>query len=308
MYIDTFKVFCDLVETGSFSRSAAINGITQSAVSQQVRALEERFKCTLVERGRRNLSLTPEGMAFHKTCKNILDQWNELEGRLNELKNIVAGEIKIASIYSIGLHELPPRLKAFRESHPNVEIRVDYRRSPQVYEMVESGEADVGLVAYPAKNSTVIYEVFDEDSLAIICHPRHPLAERHAVTLAALDGERFISFEPDTPTRKVIDRTLRDAGVRVTQVAEFDNIETVKRAVEIESGVSIVPAHTVSQEVKSGQLALVQIETPKLTRPLGILLSRTRPRPAGLKELMAALKGQASDSAELAVEQTGQPA
>lgn len=290
MYIDTFKVFCDLVETGSFSRSATLNGITQSAVSQQIRALEERFQCTLVERGRRNLSLTPEGMAFHKTCKHILDQWNEFEGRLNELKNIVAGEIRIASIYSIGLHELPPRLKTFRDAHPKVEVRVDYRRSPQVYEMVEAGEADIGLVAYPSKSSSIIYEVFDEDRLAIICHPKHSLAANKEVALDVLNGERFISFEPDTPTRKVLDRTLREAGVRVSQVAEFDNIETVKRAVEIESGVSIVPANTVTQEIKSGQLAMVEIASPKLTRPLGILLSRTRPRPPGMKELMAALK------------------
>jgi len=290
MYIDTFKVFCDLVETGSFSKSATVNGITQSAVSQQIRSLEERFKCTLVERGRRNLSLTPEGMAFHKTCRQILDLWNEFEGRLNELKHIVAGEIKIASIYSIGMHELPPRLKTFRESHPQVEVRVDYRRSPQVYEMVESGEADIGLVAYPSKNSTVIYEIFDEDCLTIICHPKHPLAAKKHATLADLQGERFIAFEPDTPTRKVIDRTLRDLGVRVTHAAEFDNVETVKRAVEIESGISIVPMQTVRQEVESGQLAAVAIDSPKLTRPLGILLSRTRPRPAGLKELMIALK------------------
>jgi DNA-binding transcriptional LysR family regulator len=290
MYIDSFKVFCDLVDTGSFSKSAAVNGITQSAVSQQVRAMEDRLHCTLVERGRRNLSLTPEGMAFHKTCRDILDLWSAFEGRLNEIKNVVAGEIKIASIYSIGLHELPPRLKKFRESHPGVLIAVDYRRSPQVYEMVESGEADIGLVAYPNKSSSIIYEIFDEDRLALICHPRHPLADKKQVTLDALNGERFIAFEPDTPTRKVIDRSMREAGVRITQAAEFDNIETVKRAVEIESGVSIVPANTVTQEVANGQLASVEIESPQLTRPLGILLSRTRPRPAGLKELIAALK------------------
>jgi LysR family transcriptional regulator, transcriptional activator of the cysJI operon len=290
MYIDTFKVFCDLVETGSFSKAATANGITQSAVSQQIRALEDRFHCTLVERGRRNLSLTPEGMAFHKTCRSILDIWNEFEGRLNELKNVVAGEIKVASIYSIGLHELPPRLKAFRESHPQVEVRVEYRRSPQVYEMVESGEADLGLVAYPTKNSTIIYEIFDEDFLTIICHPKHPLAAKKSVSLADLNGERFIAFEPDTPTRKIIDRALRELGVRVSHAAEFDNIETVKRAVEIESGISIVPAQTVAQEVQHGQLAAIEIESPKLTRPLGIILSRTRPRPAGLKELICALK------------------
>src|SRR5215207_4657471 len=105
MYIETFKVFCDLAETGSFSKAATLNSITQSAVSQQIRALENRFQVILVERGRRNFSLTPEGHAFLQASKEILDVYDHLGDRLQELRNIVAGELRIASIYSIGLHE-----------------------------------------------------------------------------------------------------------------------------------------------------------------------------------------------------------
>lgn len=290
MYIDSFKVFCDLVKTSSFSKSAVLNNITQSAVSQQVRSLEIKFDCTLVERGRRNLSLTPEGLAFHKACEKIIAIWNDFEARLKEIKNVVEGEVRIASIYSIGLHELPARLKAFGEKNPDVQVRVEYCTSQQVYEMIESGKADLGLVAYPTKRSGVLFEVFDEDQLVLICPPKHPLAAKKKVALSALKGERFLSFDPEAPTRKAIDRCLRDAQVKVVNAGEFDNVETVKRAVEIESGISIVPLQSIKQEVKAGQLVAVEIEGQKLTRPLGLVYSRTRSRPAGLKELIASLK------------------
>jgi DNA-binding transcriptional LysR family regulator len=291
MYLDAFKVFCDLVAAGSFSRAATSNHITQSAVSQQIRALETRLHCKLIERGRRSVSLTPEGVAFHEACRTMLNTWTEFEDRLKALKNEVAGTLRIASIYSIGLHELPPRLKTFREKFPQVELKVTYCRAPEVYEMVAADQADIGLVAFPAKTAGLLEEIFDEDRLVLICPPKHRLAGRVSVPLSALAGERFVAFEPDTPTRKVIDRQLREAGVEVVQAAEFDNIETVKRVVEIESGISIVPANAVREEVANGQLMAIPIESEKLTRPLGYLTSRSRTRPPGLKELIAALKG-----------------
>ena len=117
-----------------------------------------------------------------------------------------------------------------------------------------SGDVDFGLVAFPVRRRALQVEIFDEDELVLICHPEHPLAGRKSVSLSELNGEKLISFEPDLPTRKVIDRHFRDCRVEIEHTMEFDNIETVKRAVEIESGVSIVPSNTVRQEVQSGAL------------------------------------------------------
>jgi LysR family transcriptional regulator, transcriptional activator of the cysJI operon len=289
MYIETFKVFCDLAETGSFSRAAVLNSVTQSAVSQQIRALETRFNVTLVERGRRNFSLTAEGAAFLDASKEILDVYNHLGDRLHELRNVMGGEVRIASIYSIGLHELPPSLKIFRQNHPDVEVHVAYRRSTQVYEEVLKGEADFGLVAYPVRKSALQVEIFDEDELVLICHPDHPLAQRKTISLPDLNGEKLISFEPDLPTRKVIDRHLRDFQVQIVHTMEFDNIETVKRAVEIESGVSIVPSNTVRQEVANGALVAVKIEEPRMVRPLGVIMRRGRVRSPAQKAFLETL-------------------
>ena len=290
MYIDMFKVFCDLAETGSFSKAAVINGITQSAVSQQVRAVEDKFQVKLVERGRRNFSLTAEGGAFLAASREILDVYNNLDHRLHELRNVVAGELRIASIYSIGLHELPPFLKTFRAKYPDVEVHVEYRRSPQVYTQVANGDVDFGLVAYPVKRTGLQTEIFSEDELVLICHPNHALAGRSRMEMKELSGEKFISFEPDLPTRKVIDRHLREHGVEIEHAMEFDNIETVKRAVEIESGVSIVPANTVRQEVAGGVLHAVEFAGPKMSRPLGVLTRRNRNRSPAHKEFVEALK------------------
>jgi LysR family transcriptional regulator, transcriptional activator of the cysJI operon len=290
MYIDAFKVFCDLVETNSFSKAAALNDLTQSAVSQQIRNIEIRLGCKLVERAGRSISLSPEGQAFLRACRAMIRSWENLKGELSDLKNEVAGRLRIASIYSIGLHELPPRLKRFQDEFPDVEVQVAYKRSAQVYELVERGEADMGLVAFPSRRGGLVHEIFDEDRLVLICHPKHTLASKKRIALSELGGEPFVGFEPDTPTRKGIDRQLREAGVKVAHAADFDNVEMVKRAVEIESGVSIVPWTTVQAEVESGQLAAIEIDTPHMSRPLGLLLKKGRTRPAGLKELIAILK------------------
>lgn len=290
MQIEAFKVFCDLAESGSFSKAANTNSITQSAVSQQLRTLEHHFHVTLIERGRRNFSLTPEGEAFLKASREIMGVYQHLDARFHELRNVVAGTLKVASIYSIGLHELPPFLKEFRAAYPDVEVHVEFRRSWEIYPLVLDGEVDIGLVSYPAKKKGLQVEHFLKDRLVMICHPNHALAKRKAIELRDLANEKFIAFEPDLPTRKVIDRYFREHEVAIKHTVEFDNIETVKRAVEIENGISIVPENTITQEVENGTLAAVQIREPEMWRPLGALMKRNRTRTPAQKEFVALLQ------------------
>ena len=290
MQVETFKIFRDLAETGSFSRAAAANGITQSAVSQQIRALEQRFHVSLIERSRRAFALTAEGEAFLGASREIFDVYEHLGDRLKSVSNMVEGQLLVGSIYSIGLHELPPYIKAFRAAQPGVEVRVVYRRSWDIYGAVLECDVDIGLVCYPAKKKGLRILPFINDRLVMICHPHHPLAGRPSINLRDLDGERFISFEPDQPTRKVIDRALRDHGIQIHHAIEFDSVETVKRAVEIENGISIVPSRTVRQEIESGVLTAVEIATPQMWRPLGILLKRDRARSPAVREFVALLQ------------------
>jgi DNA-binding transcriptional LysR family regulator len=308
MQIETFKVFCDLVETASFSRAASLNSITQSAVSQQIRSLERHFHVGLIERGRKNFCVTQEGRAFLQASKEILHTFESLGDRIRELQNVVAGDLRIATVYSIGLHELPPFLRKFRTLYPDVTVKVDYRRSTQVYSEVLEGNADLGLVAFPVRRKNLIVENFWRDKLVLICHPGHALAERKRVRLRDLQGEKFISFEPDLPTRKVIDRLLREQGVKIEQTMEFDNIETVKRAVEIEHGISIVPQTSVADETRNGGLVAIELESPDMWRPLGVVYRRHRSISPAQKQFVALLKEPRWLPEEGLMGETGAPA
>lgn len=290
MHIETFQVFCDLVETTSFSEAAERNNISQSAVSQQIRALEERFGVTLVERGRRNFAVTPEGEVFLKAAREILDSYRGIEEKLDEMQDIVAGKLVIATVYSIGFHELPPFIEEFRENFPDVDLQVNYRRANQVYADVSENHADLGLVAYPQERKGVEIEPAWKDRLVVICPPGHALAKRKSLDLKAINGERFISFEPDLPTRKAIDGLFTQAGIQVKEVVEFDNVETVKRGVLIENAISIVPSESVRSEVEARTLAQIPIEGKFIWRPLGIVRRRTKAITPAMREMIHLLQ------------------
>ena len=280
MQIETFKIFRDLVETASFSKAAELNSITQSAVSQQIRALEKKFKTALIRRRKKNFSITPEGKAFLQASQDILRTYDALSDRLQELKNLVSGSLQIATVHSIGLHELPRNLKLFRRANPTVDVVVEYLRSAQVYQSVAAGHSDLGLVAYPARHRGVTVESNWKDKLVLICPPNHRFSKRRSIPIAALSGERFISFAFDQPTRKAIDRIFRANDVTIRRLMEFDNIETVKRAVEIEDGVAIVPLASVEEENKTGSLCAIEIESADMWRPIGLIQRRGEPSAA----------------------------
>jgi LysR family transcriptional regulator, transcriptional activator of the cysJI operon len=292
MQIESLKVFCDLVETESFTKAAQINEVTQSAVSQQISALERLFKSLLIERSKKRFRLTREGQVLYDYSKQVMQTYDGLHHKLQETKEIISGTIRIATIYSIGLHDLPPYLKRFLKSYPTVNVHVEYRRANQVYEDVIGNVVDLGLVAYPSRDQKVEICPLRKDPLVLICHPQHPFASKKSLHLTELSGHKFIGFEPDIPTRKALDRILKEHGVHVQHVMEFDNIETVKRAVEIDAGVAIVPEGTVVQEVAKETLAQVALDDGEFYRPLAALYKKNKVLSPAMKQFLAVLKGE----------------
>src|SRR5512141_674287 len=290
MQIESLKVFCDLAETESFTKAAQINNVTQSAVSQQISSLERQFKSLLIERSKKKFRLTREGQVLYEYSKQIIHTFDSLHNKLQEVKEVISGTIRIATIYSIGLHDLPPYMKLFLKSYPTVNVHVEYRRANQVYEDVIGNVVDLGLVAYPVRDSKLEVEQIRKDPLVLICHPQHPFAKSKSVRLKSLSGQKFIGFEPDIPTRKALDKILKDHAVQVQHVMEFDNIETVKRAVEIDAGVAIVPQGTVLQEVAKQTLAQVTLEDGQFHRPLAALYKKNKVLSPAIKEFLKVLK------------------
>lgn len=292
MQIESLKVFCDLAETESFTKAAQINEVTQSAVSQQISSLERLFNSLLIERSKKRFRLTREGEVLYEYSKQVLQTYNALKGRLEEIKEIVSGTIRVATIYSIGLHDLPPYLKQFLKAYPTVRVHVEYRRANQVYEDVIGNVVDLGLVAYPTRDPKIEIYPLRKDPLVLVCHPQHPLAKNKSTKLKALSGQKFIGFEPDIPTRRALDRILRENGVNVQHIMEFDNIETVKRAVEIDAGVAIVPQETVVQEVAKQTLAQVTLEDGEFYRPLAAIYKKTKALSPAMKQFLVSLRGE----------------
>jgi len=276
--IETLKIFCDLVETRSFSQAAERNFVTQSAVSQQVRGLEEKFRRRLLERvrGRRDLNLTQAGEAFYEASREVLLAYGRLEESMRQLTGTVSGTVRVATVYSVGLHELPPVVREFMSSYPQAKIDLEYSRTTRIVRDVLSGAAELGVVAFPEKKRGLEVVTLDGDRLVLICSPAHPLAKRKKVSAADLQGQDFVLFERDIPTRRATDRVLRAHGVSVHRVAEFDNIETIKRAVEVGLGIAVVPRPSVLDEQRSGQLAVVPLAEPEWKRSVGVIYRSDR--------------------------------
>jgi len=290
MQIESLKVFCDLAETESFTKAAQVNSVTQSAVSQQISSLERQFKSLLIERSKKKFRLTREGQVLYDFSKQIIQTYDTLHNKLQEIKDIISGTIRVSTIYSIGLHDLPPYIKKFLKDYPTVNIHVEYRRSNQVYEDVQGNVVDLGLVAYPVKDSKLETLALRKDALVLVCHPQHPLAKLKSTKLKTIAGQKFVGFESDIPTRKALDKILKEHSVEVNTVMEFDNIETVKRAVEIDAGISIVPESTIVQEISKQTLAAVRLEDGDFFRPLAVIYKKNKVLSPAMKQFIAVLK------------------
>lgn len=295
MQIETLKIFCDILETRSFSKAASLNYISQSAVSQQVRGLEERYRRKLIERGKRTLAPTQAGEVLYEGAKEILDRFLAMENHLQVLSNSISGSLRVATVYSVGLHELPPYLKTFMKRYPAANVRLEYSRSNRIYDDVSSGTVDLGIVAYPVRRSGLDILPFREDEMVAVVAPSHPLAKKKTVELSDLAQQPFVAFERDVPTRRNIDRVLRTAGITLDVVMEFDNIETIKRAVEVEVGISVLPLITVQLEVKARTLAAVPFRDQPLLRSLGILVRKGRERTQVMSKFIDLLQSEEVD-------------
>jgi len=271
VHLETLKVFCDVVETKSFSVAASQNYVTQSAVSQQIRMLEEKYGRQLLERTRGNVQLTPAGEILYQVSKDIVARYHELEAQLQAVTKVVAGTVRVATVHTIGLYELSSQLKRFLKAYPQVQLQLEYSRSNKIYDDALKGSIDLGIVAFPSRRPGITIVPFREDRLVLVCWPQHPLAKHRTVSIKKLTGEPLVGFERDIPTRKETDRVLRRHGVEVRYVMELDNAEVMKRVVEIGLGLTILPEPAVRPEVKGGSLVAVQLSDEVLTRPLGII-------------------------------------
>jgi DNA-binding transcriptional LysR family regulator len=274
MQLEALKVFCDVADLRSFSKAAEANQRTQSAVSRMLQELENRLGVQLIDRSRRTLPLTPLGRVYYEGCKRLLDQFLELETSIRHARTQMALTVRVAAIYSVGLGDIRQHVERFEQQHAHVKVHIDYLHPTQVYERIRGGSSDLGLVSYPRPSRDLTVLPWREEEMVLACTPTHPLARRTAIDPGVLAGEKFVAFEKGLVIRQEVDRFLRRHGVGVQVVLEFDNIENIKKGIEIGAGVALLPEPTLRQEVLAGSLRAVRLSGCQLRRPLGIIHRR----------------------------------
>ncbi len=272
---DQLLLFRDIVQERSVSRGAALNGVSQPAASQHLRELEGRMGVTLLDRSTRPFTLTSAGKLYFHMCRDVLQRYEEFQVALEGLKAEVEGTVRIASIYSVGISEMSRLKEEFSTRFPQASLEVEYLRPDKVYDAVLADRADLGFVSYPQASRQLAVIPFRTEEMAVAAAPSHPLAHRRTVKLAALEGCDFIAFDEDLPIRQGIDRFLRDHGVSVNVAMHFDNLQMIKEAVALGSGISILPVRPLRAEIERGRLVAIRIDA-ELLRPIGIIHRRRK--------------------------------
>jgi LysR family transcriptional regulator, transcriptional activator of the cysJI operon len=277
MTYENVKLFRDIAQSHSFSRAAAMNGVSQSAASQHVQELERFLGVELLDRSTRPLTVTPAGKLYLEFCRDILRSKEDFEAALQRWKEEAEGTVRVATIYSVGLGEMAELEREFTRRQPEAKLEVQYLRPEKIYEAVLAGEADLGLISYPQARRDIVAIPWREEEMVLAVAPVHPLASRGgSLAPPELNGVDFVSFDDDLPIRRHLDKFLKRHGVAVNVMLHFDNIQMIKEAVMRNIGIGIMPFRTMREDIGQGRLAAVRIAEAALYRPLGIVHRRKK--------------------------------
>jgi LysR family transcriptional regulator, transcriptional activator of the cysJI operon len=265
------KLFRDVAHTRSLSRAAAMNGMSQSAATQHIQELEKRLGVQLLDRSTRPLGLTPGGKLYAELCRDVLRREENFVAALDDVKSEVEGAVRLASIYSIGLSEVPLLREQFSQACPGAQLHVEFLRPDKVYEAVLGDDADLGFISYPENRRDLTVIPWREEQMTLAVYPSHPLARQRFVRPRDLNGQDFISFDEEVVIRREIDRFFREHEVEISIVMQFDNIQSIKEAVVLGSGISILPERAIQSELEYSRLVSIPLDAPELIRPTGII-------------------------------------
>ncbi len=276
MQLDAIKLFCDVAEQRSVSKAAENAGLTQSAVSQRIIALEKELGVQLIDRSKRPLQLTGPGSTYHHGCRQILDSYERLTRRLAGANGSMRGRVRIDAIYSAGIDLLNQLADDFRAAHPHTVVEATYHQPDEVLRRVRNDLADLGIVSYPQRWRDLTVIDLREETMVLVCPSNHRLADRASVTPGDLADEPMVGFDSELPISRRLHAYFRKHGTTAHMAHTFDNIDTIKTYLGHSDEVAILPERTVRREVAGGTLAAGTLE-PTLTRPLAIVHHRQRP-------------------------------
>lgn len=271
MEIRQLRAFVAIAESGTFTAGALRVHVTQAAISMQIRQLETEIGARVFVRAPRHVILTEAGEQLLRRARHILREHDAALDEIAELAGAERGRLRIGSASAMVLTEhLPTILKELRKQHPAAEIAVTSGTSEVLVDQILAGEVDVAFVSLPVDERGIKTERLSEDQLVAIASPRHKLAKQRTVSAYTLAGERLILGERGGNTRRLIDQFFAQAGVTLRVAMELSRQQAIKRMVEEDMGVGIVPLQSVKDEVEKGKLIRWWIEGAQINWELGI--------------------------------------
>lgn len=285
------KLFRDVAVAKSLSRAAQMNGISQSAATQHVRELEKRLGMELLDRSTRPVGLTTAGKLYAELCRDVLRREEEFAADLGEIRNSAEGVIRVASIYSLGLSEMGPLRERFARICPEVSVQVELLRPDKVYEAVLEDKADLGFISYPEHRRDLTVVSWREERMTVAAYPAHRLAGRSLIQPGDLQNEPFIAFDEEVMIRRELDRFFRENSVAVSIAMQFDNIQSIKEAVALGQGISILPERAMAAEVEQKRLVSIPMNAPELVRPVGVIHRKRKKLSRAGRELLRLVTG-----------------
>ena len=297
--LETFEA---IVAQGSFTRAAEALSLSQPAVTRQIASLEAELKLPLFDRLGRTVQMTPAGEALHRYAENIMRLAQEARQAVADVGTGNAGRVSVGASNTLATYVLPPLLRQFRQAHPRVEIAIQTGVSAQILELVRAGEADVGLVTGEIQDPLLMTIFLADYETRVVVPVGHPLARLTTVRASQLEGSPLILMESGTNLRAYVDRLLNEAGVEEQVALELDNVEAIKRMIEAELGISLLPEVAVRREVTTGRLVALKLaDVPRARRQIALVHRRDKYISVALKafmELMGKVKSENTKSGE----------
>ncbi|MCP4645113.1 MAG: LysR family transcriptional regulator [bacterium] len=275
MDFDRLNAFRAVAMEGNFSRAAERLFKTQPAISQAVRALEEELGERLLVRQGRTTTLTQAGRILLEQADRATEALDVARARIQGLRELTEGELVLATSDTTACYALPDVLRAYRSRYPGVEVRIANRPSPVAAAQVASREADLAIVTLP-----VTHPKLESESLAVredvaICAPGHALARRRRISLVDLAAHPLLLLDHGANTRSFIDAQFAEAGLTPRVSMELGSIEVIKRLVQLDFGVSVVPGIAVRDETRRGALHAIRVFDRSACRAMGIVYPKT---------------------------------
>ena len=294
MDLRQLEMFVAVAENSSFTVAGHHLHVAQSAISRKVKMLEEELGENLFKRVNRKVYLTPAGDVMLRYARRIFHELRNASLEISELAQMNRGTIRIGAGMTATMYLLPPILEKFRQKYPGIDLQVLTGSSEHLVNQIRTHQLDIGVITLPVHHTDLQVLPFATEEMVVVTSARHePLKRRRVITAAEMCSYPMILFSRGTATRELLEDYFRRLGHTPRVIMDSESVATIKPLVQINLGISILPAPAVAAEVKRGELHALHLQDRDLTRRIGLVMHRSDHHPKALAEIIAMLRGRA---------------